>query len=144
MYQCFTYTYVHLWLYIRGTEAALDPPGLGLQSDLSHHVGVVNGIQFLWKCSTFEQTLWPLILFLRKQLLPFDVALRFFLSPENHQGAKHPLVGITLGWNFSEAPVTHRSRDSMRESLQASPINSSILLHKRAGSEAGHGASSEK
>lgn len=116
---------------------------------MSHLVGAVNRIQFLWKCSTFEPTLRPLLLFLRKQLLPvnlglrffpslflrkqlllFDVALRFFLSPENHRGAKHPLVGITLGWNFSDAPVARGSRDSMRESLQASLINSSVSLHK--------------
>lgn len=105
-------------------------------------MGAVNRIQFLWKCSTFEPTLRPLLLFLRtqlllfpslflrKQLLLFDVALRFFLSLENHRGAKHPLVGITLGWKFSDAPVACGSRDSMRESLQASLINSSVSLHK--------------
>lgn len=105
-------------------------------------MGAVNGIQFLWKCSTFEQTLWPLLLFLRKQLLPFDVALRFFLSLENHRGAQHPLVGITLGWNFSDC-------DTQVQGLYKRKLAS--LLYKlfrltapRVGSEAGHGAGSEK
>lgn len=104
-------------------------------------MGAVNRIQFLWKCSTFEPTLRPLLLFLRKQLfniLPFSlvekatVAVRcsFKIFSFHWRITKVLSIHFTLGRNFSDAPVARRSRDSMRESLQASLINSSVSLHK--------------
>lgn len=146
-YWCFTYTYIHLWWCMRGTEGSTGSPGTGVTVGLSHLVGAVNRIQFLWKCSTFEPTLRPLLLFLRKQLLPVDLGLRFFPSlllrkqlllfdvalrffSFHWRITKVLSIHFTLGWNFSDAPVARGSRDSMRESLQASLINSSVSLHK--------------